>query len=268
MKFDHIIMNPPYCRNLHLKILNEAIHHSDDIVNLSPIRWLQDPLAEYKRNSDFKRFKEIRERIENIEIIDAKDATTSFSAGFIMNLGIYHITDKGGWNGFDRNSIIKKVIESDCVGIPVTSYKNANKKCFALLKGVDGASHTDRGQKPDGFILRKEVHYGKYFVDGTSTNGKTLTECKESNVMATNGNINEWRVVEFDTEGEIQNFYTFTKTKFVRYVYINEGTGTLNPQHKFLPFMHDYTHPWTDEDLYKYFELTDDEIKIIEDEIK
>ena len=29
-------MNPPYCRNLHLKILNEAIHHSDDIVNLSP----------------------------------------------------------------------------------------------------------------------------------------------------------------------------------------------------------------------------------------
>ena len=56
MKFDHIIMNPPYCRNLHLKILNEAIHHSDDVVNLSPIRWLQDPLAEYKRNSDFKRF--------------------------------------------------------------------------------------------------------------------------------------------------------------------------------------------------------------------
>ena len=37
---------------------------------------------------------------------------------------------------------------------------------------------------------------------------------------------------------------------------------------KFLPFMHDYTHPWTDEDLYKYFNLSEDEIKIIEDEIK
>ena len=45
MKFDCIIMNPPYCRNLHLKILNEAICYSDDIVNLSPIKWLQDPLA-------------------------------------------------------------------------------------------------------------------------------------------------------------------------------------------------------------------------------
>ena len=29
-----------------------------------------------------------------------------------------------------------------------------------------------------------------------------------------------------------------------------------------------YTHPWTDEDLYKYFNLSDDEIKIIESEIK
>ena len=52
MNFDHIIMNPPYDKNLHLKILQEAIKHSDDVVNLSPIRWLQDPLAEYKKNSD------------------------------------------------------------------------------------------------------------------------------------------------------------------------------------------------------------------------
>ena len=86
--------------------------------------------------------------------------------------------------------------------------------------------------------------------------------------MATNGNINEWRVVEFDTENEVQNFYTFTKTKFVRYVYINEGTGTLNPQHKFLPFMHDYTRLWTDKDLYEYFNLTPEEISIIESEIQ
>ena len=268
MKFDHIIMNPPYCRNLHLKILNEAINHSDDIVNLSPIRWLQDTLAEYKRNSDFKKFKEIRERIESIDVITAKDASDLFSASFVMNLGVYHITDNGGWHGFEINSIIKKVVESGCIGLPISTYKNTNKRCFALLKGVDGASHIERGQKPDGFILRKETHYGKYFVDGKSTNGKTLDECKASNVMATNGNINEWRIIEFDTENEVENFYNFTKTKFIRYIYLNEGTGTLTPQHKFLPFMHDYTHPWTDEDLYKYFELTDDEIRIIEDEIK
>ena len=122
MKFDHIIMNPPYCKNLHLKILNEAIKYSDDIVNLSPIRWLQDPLAEYKKNSDWKKFENIRNHIESVAVINAKDATVLFSAGFIMNLGIYHITDKGGWDGFDRNSIIMKefIIETSARHVHVT----------------------------------------------------------------------------------------------------------------------------------------------------
>ena len=30
----------------------------------------------------------------------------------------------------------------------------------------------------------------------------------------------------------------------------------------------DYTHPWTDEMLYEYFDLTEDEIKEIEQDIK
>lgn len=36
----------------------------------------------------------------------------------------------------------------------------------------------------------------------------------------------------------------------------------------YLPFMSTYTHPWTDEMLYKYFDLTQEEINIIENEIK
>ena len=37
---------------------------------------------------------------------------------------------------------------------------------------------------------------------------------------------------------------------------------------QYTPWLDDYTHPWTDDDLYKYFNLSDDEIKIIESEIK
>lgn len=269
-----VLMNPPYNGNLHLKILREVINACEksgsdyEIVNLSPIRWLQDPLAEYKKNSDWKKFEDIRSKIEDLDVINAKDATALFSAGFTMNLGVYHITENGGWGGFEKNHIVKKVIESGHIGMPVTLYKNTKKKCFVLLKGVDGTSHADRGQKSEGFILRKEVHYGKYFIDGKSTNGKTLEECKKSNIMATNGNINEWSCIEFDTEIEAQNFYDFTKTKFVRYIYLNEGTGTLMPNPQFLPWLSDYSHHWTDEDLYKYFDLTEEEIKEIEEVIK
>ena len=37
---------------------------------------------------------------------------------------------------------------------------------------------------------------------------------------------------------------------------------------EYAPWLGDYTHPWTDDDLYKYFNLTPEEIAIIEDEIK
>ena len=37
---------------------------------------------------------------------------------------------------------------------------------------------------------------------------------------------------------------------------------------RFLPFMPTYTHPWTDKDLYDFFELTPEEVNIIENEIK
>lgn len=56
MEFDVAIMNPPYDGNLHLKILEKVIPIADEVVNISPIRWLQDPLAKYKKSSDYKRF--------------------------------------------------------------------------------------------------------------------------------------------------------------------------------------------------------------------
>ena len=37
---------------------------------------------------------------------------------------------------------------------------------------------------------------------------------------------------------------------------------------KLLPYLDDYTHPWIDEILYSYFNLTGDKIKEIEQEIK
>ena len=94
MKFDCIIMNPPYQRNLHLKILAEAIKHLKDeksvCVNLSPIRWLQDPIAKNKKNSDFNKFEEsVAKHIEQLNAIKASEAQALFGAGFWNNLGVY-----------------------------------------------------------------------------------------------------------------------------------------------------------------------------------
>ena len=94
MKFDCIIMNPPYQRNLHLKILAEAIKHLKDeksvCVNLSPIRWLQDPIAKNKKNSDFNKFEEsVAKHIESLDIIDKGISGNAFNIGINSDLGIY-----------------------------------------------------------------------------------------------------------------------------------------------------------------------------------
>lgn len=92
----NVIMNPPYNYNLHLKILRKIMQYSDEIVNLSPIRWLQDPLAEYKKNSDYKKFEDVRSHIESLDIIDSSEANNAFGINF-GDLGIYYITENGGW---------------------------------------------------------------------------------------------------------------------------------------------------------------------------
>ena len=246
MKFDHIIMNPPYCRNLHLKILNEAINHSDDIVNLSPIRWLQDPLAEYKRNSDFKKFTEIRERIESIEIISAKDASSLFGALIWTDLGVYHLNKDGS---FDTHSLLKHLWFVNKVILKVKD----SIKDHSTREGVCDFS------KP--YIKISGLHGRQGKKDLYEFTSPRLDVAKSKKTSCGH------RTVNFETEEESINFFNSLQTKF--YIFINRCIKRdMNTPWRYTPYLGDYTHPWTDKDLYEYFNLTPEEIAIIEDEIK
>ena len=86
-KFDVAIMNPPYDGNLHLKILEKVIPLCKQIINISPVRWLQDPFAPYNNKSDYCKFeKTISQKIESLNIISAKKASTIFNAQFAIIL--------------------------------------------------------------------------------------------------------------------------------------------------------------------------------------
>jgi hypothetical protein len=117
MKFDKIIMNPPYSKNLHLKILAEAIKHLNDedgeCVNLSPIRWLQDPLAKYKKSSDLKRFEDsVAKHIESIELIKTEDANKLFNIMLLQPLCIYKCNNKNTnkiYIDFNTTNLLDKI---------------------------------------------------------------------------------------------------------------------------------------------------------------
>ena len=261
MKFDHIIMNPPYCRNLHLKILNEAICYSDDIVNLSPIRWLRDPIAERKKSSDFKKFENVRNHIESIDIISASEAHDAFSIEIFSDLGIYHITNNTStidsfWELTRTKAqimMLNKLVElKDSVANHID--KNMRDGIRVPLTNIGG----NRGYRN----VYKELDY---VIDGYKDN-RDWTKCKNMGGYEKPEGCPLPLSIKFNTINEAQNFYNSFFTKFYTWL-CNITKMQQNLKAELLPWLDDYTHPWTDEDLYEYFNLTPEEINIIESEI-
>ena len=73
--------------------------------------------------------------------------------------------------------------------------------------------------------------------------------------------------IEFESEFEANNWVVIQGSKLGRWFYDKSAINQSVSKENFI-WLDDYTHPWADGDLYKYFELTDDEIAIIESEIK
>ena len=262
MHFDKIIMNPPYNGNLHLKILQEAMKYSDDVVNLSPIRWLQDPLAQYKKNSDWFRFEDIREKIESLDVVSGAEANKLFGIDAFIDLGIYRVTPKVG---IDLTNFWKEVRKpAEVMMIEKLIAMKDNLLNHIEKQKLDGirVPLTDiggnRGYKP----VYKEI---AYVVDGKK-DGKDWTKCKNMGGYEKPEGSALPLSVKFASAAEAQNFYDVFYTKFGSWLCdITHTQQHLQPS--ILPWLSDYTHPWTDEDLYEYFGLTNDEISIIENEI-
>ncbi len=69
----------------------------------------------------------------------------------------------------------------------------------------------------------------------------------------------------FDTREETENYANFLTTKFVRFLVLQRKSTqhVTSDRFRFVPLL-DMTRPWTDEDLYNHFGLSDDEREYIE----
>ena len=90
MKWNYVIMNPPYSRSLHLKFLNGVKDICKKVISIQPIRWLQDPLADEKKSTDWKKYKELRDKITDIDVIKKDDAFKLLNITNSEDLGIYY----------------------------------------------------------------------------------------------------------------------------------------------------------------------------------
>ena len=76
-------------------------------------------------------------------------------------------------------------------------------------------------------------------------------------------------VNSFDTETEAIGLYSYLKTKFARFLIMQATSSIMITRgcFMFVPIQ-DFTETWTDEKLYKKYELTEDEIAFIESTIR
>lgn len=254
-------MNPPYDRNLHLKFLEKVIKVADKTVNISPVRWLQDPLARYKKNSDYNRYKvSIADKIENLYIIDRFKSSDLFSCAVLnTDLGIYVCTENGSDNEWlIENKLYELLVDKVGTGIPVQKLCDQKYPYFVLVKQIDGGRGGKIGGKGNAIFVRDSSYYGKYCINDSKdyicSNGKTLEQAKRDG-HAVAGKIPEWWTVGFNTANEAVNFYNMTETAFFRYMYLTSMVD-VNVHPQFLPWMGDYTEPWTNARFCEYFGIT------------
>ena len=75
--------------------------------------------------------------------------------------------------------------------------------------------------------------------------------------------------IKFDNKSEALNFISYLKTRFFRAL-VSAIKITQHAQtsvYHFVPML-DFTHPWTDADLFKKYDLSPDEVKYVESMIK
>lgn len=251
-KFDVAIMNPPYDKNLHLKILEKVIPVADKVVNISPVRWLQDPLAKYKEKNDYHRFqKTISNKIESLEIISSDIASNIFCVAFNMNLGIYKIAQ----GGYDYNQFSNVIVDKILLKIPdnianhtLISIPNKWSIVMSLMCGGSG------GRLATTSYWNNDYDRTVYF-NNKRKDGLTYKEYRETTCWGNNKSKAEAYHLEFDTEEELKNFYNSLQTKVFRYLF-TQTLVDIHPHPEFYMYMNDYTQPWTDKRFCEYFGIT------------
>lgn len=257
MKFDCIVMNPPYKGKLHLDILTEAIKQLKDdgiCVNLSPVRWLQDVIGHISPKTQFNKYKDkVSIHTKDINVISAKTACELFCGGASADLGIYvcdknvhKIPDiKNHYADFILEKVVFKVINGNNISKYIT--KEISSKFFVTIP----ESHGHIGAKDWCDIISPIKKFGREKSNGTHA-----------------------YYVLFNTDQEAENFRLFLMSDFARFINLYVKMNMSN-RPNCLPWLGDainprtgkkgYTSEWTDADLYQFFNITPEEQKVIEE---
>ena len=267
-------MNPPYKGSLHLDILTKILTKGDKIVNLSPIRWIEDIDRDSVKSTKSK-YNEVFCHIESIEKLDLFETIRNFNCNLSspVNLGIYKLRANALYDNSSllRSNLLKRVCNfnfknTDFIednrkdGYRVKVSKIVNSKCRG---GGTGKLHLSSLGKLLWFYEGKGVDgrmwYEYYFKNQFSKDTETIPSS-----------------IRFSSQEECENFIKSFDTPFLKYiedllisdVHVNYRKilfmgNAINPR----THLKGYLGEWTNEDFYQFFEVTEEEKSLIEETI-
>lgn len=290
MKFDCIIMNPPYTKNLHLKILAEAIKHLKDensiCVNLSPDTWLHD-FADVLSRSDYKKYSSIPfKSITHVGLLNK-----FFDLGHTTYTGAIYVC------GIHGKYDLTKSLHRDIITGNIILLASINKMLKTkLINFIVDSKHSLEGNIKTGDVDEKTKYtrmiprlvgnpgyrcsclasigskrWDKTFYQG-KYNGITMGDTKKK--LSNVSNYSSFDYLEFDSEIEAINWRNSCATSFMRYICTLVHVDS-HRHAQWIPWMGDSINPrtgkkgyeseWTNEDFCKFFNITPEEQKVIEE---
>ena len=240
-KFDCCIMNPPYEKGLCMKILEQVMQFSNETIYLGPAKYI---MPQYEDLYSFT-----NDHIVNICSAGYyKDTNKAFgiATGDLALITLHSNPDARGvadFNIFETQTILTKDLN-----LSADVINSVFKKLLMYTK----TWLMDNWQKdPTDFSVRiKQGCYVDVNCNFALSSDKLETAFSKKPAGHT-------RFMNFKTAAEQMNFWKSLKTNFSKLcIAINGGE-------RYVPYMNDYSQPWTDERFKEYFKLTNEELNAI-----
>lgn len=267
--FDYSIGNPPFNQMIDMKFVKLSYELCDVTCIVHPSTWLLDEKGKQRAFTDTKEL--IKDHLDNIELFNGNGV---FGISLFVPCVITYI-DKNkkndGINCFDRiNDVSVKYNDIHQVN------KYSNLDVYISIK-----NKILKSSKLDNLLNHKDIKNGDWYINVSQIRGDVKNRDKIGMGMDTTMVANTFYTIvtkdiepiceknkhmafSFMDENQAMSFLKYLKTNFCRFclsIYKNNSQldrGEL----EIIPWL-DFTKEWTDEKLYKHFNLTEDEINFI-----
>ena len=253
MNFDCIIMNPPYQRNLHLKFLAQAINNLEDngtCICLHPSKWIH--------RFDYWKTKPIIP-VKSASFLSYIESSNSFDATIGYKLMIT-VAAKDGSFDYKKYSRFIPWVKEKIIDKAQWLFNNPN--CPGRTRNPNAK-----------FILNLPIVHGNTgCYDMTELTSRVYERALNVKFGKRPQDINSFT---FNSEEERKNLYDSLFTNFYKFLIITCRNGqAAGSCYYAIPWLGDDINPrtglkgyeseWTNDDLYKFFNITPEEQKIIE----